>query len=237
MRFTTRHAHAGTADEGFTLVEVVVALALAVGVLLALLSSSVFAIRATLDGRQNQQAGDYLSQAIEAARSLDYGSLSMRSSDLGTDANIVTVSGVKKYNPGTGLETIDANATGAITPHVVTGSTTNGTYTTKRYVTVPSTATLNAQGMPSVRRLSVEVTWTQHGRTHTRKSSTILTLTRRGLPLPNFTWAYNGPATRVAGVPTWGKNPGNDVDYGFILNNLGARDSWLDGKRAGSDSQ
>ena len=230
MKRLDARLRARSGDRGFTLVEVIVALGLLATVMLALLSTSLFAAGATVAARQNQQAADYLNQAIEAGRALDYGGASMLISDLGTDPNIVTVGGVKKYDPqnGNGLETIDATNTGTVTPHIATSPTTNnGTFTIKRYVTVPSTATFNAvTGLPSVRRLTVEVSWTTRAKTHVKRTSTLMTLTRRGLPLPRFTWKYNGPATMVGTTPTWVKNPGNSVAYGFVLTNLGARDGW-----------
>ncbi len=75
--------------------------------------------------------------------------------------------------------------------------------------------------------MTAVVSWQTGTTPHTRRSSTgSITDTRRGLPLPNFTFTYAGPATVVAGVPTEVKNPGNDLSYGFVLNNLGARDAW-----------
>jgi type II secretory pathway pseudopilin PulG len=217
-------------EEGIGLVEVIVSIGVSAMVLLAVLATSVFAVRASADARKNQQAADYLNSAVEAVRGLSYASVSMLTSDLGTDSNIVTVGGVKKYDPGSGLEPIDATTSGLVTPHIADAdpgkNATNGSYKVYRYVTVPSTATYNGQGLPSVRRLSVVVTWKVRGSTHTRRTSTLLTNTRRGLPLPNYTFKYNGPATMVGSTATWTKNPGNAVSYGLVLNNLGARDSW-----------
>ena len=217
-------------EEGIGLVEVIVSIGVSAMVLLAVLATSVFAVRASADARKNQQAADYLNSAVEAVRGLSYASVSMLTSDLGTDSNIVTVGGVKKYDPGSGLEPIDATTSGLVTPHIADAdqgkNATNGSYKVYRYVTVPSTATYNAQGLPSVRRLTVVVTWKVRGSTHTRKTSTLVTNTRRGLPLPNFTYTYRGPATMSGGVATFTKAPGNVVDYGMVLTNLGARDSW-----------
>lgn len=213
-------------DGGFSLVEVIVALGIMAAVLLALLSSSVFAVQATVDARKNQQAADYLNQAIETARSLDYADAVLLTSQVAGDPDVVTTAGVARFDPGSGLEPIASSTTGTVRPQRVTVDTTNGTYTVKRYVTVPAGTPTTAQGLPSVRRLTVVVSWTTRTGTNTRRSSTLMTLTRRGLPLPNFTWKYNGPATIVSNVPTWTKNPGNDVAYGLVLNNLGARDAW-----------
>jgi hypothetical protein len=158
-------------------------------VLLGLLTSAVFAARVTVDARRNQQAADYVNAALEAARSLDYASVSMLTSDLGSDPNITTVGVVKKYDPGTGAETLDYTTNGTITPHRQTISTTNGSYTTKRYVTLPATATVNAQGIPSVRRVTVEVSFP----TTAGPTTVLRRWSARFLP---------GPRTRATGSTT-----------------------------------
>lgn len=213
-------------DEGFSLIEVVVALGLMAVILLALLSSSVFAVQATVDARKNQQAADYLNQAIETARGLDYADAVLLTSQVTGDPAVVTTAGVARFDPGSGPEPIASSTTGTVRPQRETMATANGTFTVKRYVTVPAGTPTTAQGLPAVRRMTAVVSWETRTGTKTRQSSTLMTSTRRGLPLPNFTWRYNGPATVVANVPTWTKNPGNDVSYGLVLNNLGARDGW-----------
>lgn len=213
-------------EDGLSLVETVVAIGLLSVVMMALLASSVYAVRATVDGRQNQQAGDYLNEAVEAVRSLDYGAVVMRTADLAGDPQLVTTGGVTRFDPGTGPEPVDASDVGAVTPHVEARNTDNGVYTVRRYVTVPAGTATNAQGIPAVRRLTVQVSWETRSGTRRRTVSTLVTNTRRGLPLPYFRLAYNGPASVVAGVPTQYRNPATDVDFGFALTNLGARDAW-----------
>ena len=213
-------------EDGFTLVETMVALGIAASVLLALLASTLFAVRATVTARQNQEAGNYLNQAIELTRSLDYGAITMRTGDLAGDPNIITTGAVPRYDVGTGAEVLDVRDVGAVFPHVETKDTDNGRFIVRRYITVPDGATVDTTGTPVVRRLTVEVSWTNGGTTRTRRAGTLITKTRTGLPLPYFTWAYNGPAPVVDDKPTWVKNPGSAVDYGLVLNNQGARDSW-----------
>ena len=208
-------------EEGFTLLETVVALGIAATALLGLLGSSIFALQATVGARQNQQAGDYLNRAVEQVRSLDYGGVAMVTSDLTGDPRVTLSGGVYRYDAGAGAEVVDARSAGAITPHLAESATPNGVYTVRRYITIPTGTTVNAQGIPALRRLTVEVSWRHSGRERTRRSSTILTDTRRGLPLPNYTWTAHGSPVAQ------GKNPGNDLSYGFALTNLGARDSWL----------
>src|SRR5450830_290416 len=72
-------------DEGFGLIEMVVALLIA-GILFgALATTLVSAVRASLFSRQNQQAADFMTQSIEQMRLLDYGSLSVDAADLTSD--------------------------------------------------------------------------------------------------------------------------------------------------------
>ncbi|MDP3711835.1 MAG: hypothetical protein Q8R60_05045 [Mycobacteriales bacterium] len=213
-------------DDGFSLVETVVALGLAATVLLGLLGAGLFSVKSAVTARQNASAGDLLNKALEDARSLDFAAITMRTTDLGTDPRI-SAGTPRTFNPGTGTaEAVDARDVGAIFPHIATQTTTNATYTVARYVTLPPGTVFDANGLPSARRLSVIVSWTQNGKLRTQTTSTIFTKTRRGLPLPFFTFAYNGPATVVGGTATISKNPGNDLSYGLLVRNQGARDAW-----------
>ncbi len=214
--FRRRLERARRGEDGFGLIEVVVALGVMATVLLALLSSTVFAVRATVDARRNQQAADYLNRAIEQVRSLDY--TGRRPAHVAADGpgdrhgrRRQEVLGRRR--PGAGRAQRDGDR-----PPADRGpGHDNGQYTLRRYVTVPVGTTTTPAGLPSLRRITVVVTWQTRDGTKTRRSSTLMTQTRRGLPLPNFTWKYNGPAAVVSNVPTWTKNPGNDVEYGFVL--------------------
>jgi len=220
-----------TGDEGFSLAETLVALGIAVVALLSLLGASIFALRSSVEGRQNQLAGDLLNGAFEEARSLSYSALALSTADVTatTDAGIDKTVTPPLFDPGEGpAEPISMQATGAsthLTPYIQQKSTASGPYTVKRYVTVPA-GTPTVRGLPAVKRLTVVVTWKNYSKTHVRRAGTLITNTRRGLPLPSYTWTYNGPAPRVGEVPTWTKNPSTSVDYGFVLVNKGARDSW-----------
>lgn len=217
-------------DEGFSLAEVLVAMLIVVTGLLGLLGSTIYSVKATVAGRHNQQAADYVNEALEEVRSLEYAAVTMKDGtpQLAADPAITGTGANRKVDVGggIGLEPLDIRTVGAIAPHVQQVTENNGTYTVRRYVTIPSGTTVNAQGEPAVRRLTVVVNWRDGGVERTRRASTLLTSTRRGLPLPNWTWKYNGPATVVAGVPTQTVAPGADVSFGFVLRNLGARDSW-----------
>ena len=96
----------------------------------------------------------------------------------------------------------------------------------RRYVTRPAVATTTSSGLPTVRRLTVVVSWTQRQLVKTRTFSTLLTSTRRGLPLPNYRFDYNGAGSKS--VTRWRieRAPGAQADFGLRLSNLGARDAW-----------
>lgn len=210
-------------DAGFSLVEVLVAMTIAVTTLIGLLGASVYALQATVTGRQNQQAADYLNQAVENLRSADFASLTMVTTDLTGDPQITTSGGSYYFNPGTGAEPVYAAAVGAVSPHITTLSTSNGTYTLRRYITVP-TGTTYTNGAPAVVRATVNIAWTTHGASHQRASSTIITSTRRGLPLPRYTFVSAN--STCGAVDCAAINPGNQVAFSFTLTNLGARDSF-----------
>src|SRR4051812_1679741 len=123
-RALRRNARFRHADDGVTLAETVVALSIAVVVFLALTMAVLGAIRASVLSRQNQQSGDVLNQALEAARATGYDGLAMRSSDLSVNESLNLNSGY--YNPtndtstGSAKEPLVLDAAGAVSPHVTT---------------------------------------------------------------------------------------------------------------------
>ena len=208
-------------DEGFTLVEAVVALLVLALIFTALAAVSVSAIRASLFSRQNQQAGDLIGQRIEQLRPLSLDKLANVSADLTGDPRVQNCSGAPCVNidgaSGTSLENLVLDSAGAVTPHITTvqSSTTNNTsYTLATYVTVPS-----GQDPHYQRRVTVFATWTNTSGTHTRSDSTIISYGKRGLPLPYFKFVPMGPTSSTV-------NPGARIHFGFTLINQGAPDHW-----------
>ena len=178
----------------------------------ALLTALVIALQATVLGRANQQAGDVVNAEIEKIRSYSYPQVTLATGD-------ATLSGAASYAG----ETVAVAAGGAVQPAQTTFVADNRTYTVRRWVTNNST---NADSEVTVRRVTVEVTFTANGQQHTRKASTLVTNTRRGLPLPNFRVDYSGAAPQVSGRWRVAAAPGSVVDFGFVIRNLGARDTW-----------
>ena len=199
-------------DDGVTLVEIMVALTIASAVFLALALAAIAGVKGTLMARQNQLAGDMMNQAIERVRALDFADVAMVTGDssLATDSRIVS----SKFNPGTGVaENLVFAPVGTLNPHTTTETQNGTTYTISRYVTQPA-------GISSgTRRLTVVVTWPVGGEIKTRSTSTFVTATRRGLPLPRFLLQFSSPSVQTKGT-------GTDVTYGLRLKNYGARDAW-----------
>jgi type II secretory pathway pseudopilin PulG len=209
-------------DEGFSLVEAVVALAIAGVVFTALAFALVGGAHATVLSRQNQQAGDVLNKVVEQARKATYDALTMRATDLDTGevSRSPRISACGCYDPkvdatsGAGVEPLAAtDPSGVIYPHVSATALNGQQYSLRRYVTVP------ADAAGTYKRFTVVLSWQSLGKTHTRTYSTVIAYTTRGLPLPDFKFT-NGDGLGQC------RNPGSTVYYTFTVKNNGARDAW-----------
>jgi type II secretory pathway pseudopilin PulG len=218
-----RRAHSPVRDDsGFSLIEAVVALSVATVAFLALAVGSMTAIRASLVGRANQQAADFMTRQLESVRVLDFASVANVTSDLAGDTALSNCSGSPCIDPGTGTKEkiyVGTGTGGAITQHIQTitgaslgGATNNVTYTVRTYVTSPADTYTG-----KYHRVTVFVSWRVLGVTRTRTTSTMIAYSLKGLPLPVFTLATK-TATTVS------VNPGAEVAYGFKLTNQGAPD-------------
>ena len=207
-------------DEGFSLVESVVALVIAGIVFSALASSTVAAILASLAGRQNQQATDFMTRELERARSLDFGALAHTAADVAGDSRLISCAGGYCLDPdGAGplsAEALHVNSGAGLVPHVTTPSAAeanNTAFTASTYVT--EVAGTDAE---DVRRVTVFITWVNNGQTKTRSTSSLVAYTQRGLPLPKYKFVAEPSAVSV--------NPGGTVVYELSLTNQGAPDRW-----------
>ncbi len=217
MRFVrrARRHDADAGDGGFTLVETVVAITILAGVFVS--AGAVFSrmLIGTLYSRQNQQAADVISEEIEALRAQSYAAVAMDAADLAGDAKITTELGVQYYDPdGAGpivREKVVTAVGGVVKPHVNVVTRNSTRYTVSRYVTDPGDTT------GKYHRVTVVADWVSGKKTHSRRSSTFVTLTRRGLPLPNFT--FTGPVAVT-------QNQGTTLAVPVTLTNRGATDSW-----------
>jgi prepilin-type N-terminal cleavage/methylation domain-containing protein len=208
-------------SDGFTLIELIVALSIATVVFSAMAAAGLAGVRASTVARQNQQSVDVLNRAVEEARAISFASLAMVESDLQVNDDAISTGSTPEYAvPNVGAEEVWLDDTGSVNPHVEVADTT-GTieYTTRTYVTVPDGYTLDTAGQPDQKRLTVVVTWEAYGQERERVISTLLTETTRGLPLPRYGVTPTSPTTQT-------KNPSTTLVWGFQVINRGARDTF-----------
>ena len=206
-------------DSGFSLIEAVIALMVATVAFTALAAGAMSAIRGSMTGRSNQQAIDFLAQRIEELRLVDFASLAHQPADLPNgDTAVTTCDGIYQcVSPaGNGVqERLVTVAGSAIPTHttIISGAVSNRTiYTLRTYVTAP-----DWDQRDYFRRLTTVITWKDGATTRTRRNSTIVAYTQRGLPLPVFKLTPIGSSSQSV-------NRDTTVVYGFSVNNQGAPD-------------
>lgn len=204
-----------SSDAGFSLVETVVAMTVAALLFGAVGGVLLVSLKATLAGRQAQQAADLANRTVERLRNRDYTTLGMDSVDAATDPAI-TASGyaVPLANGSTRTEPIVIVPTSPIKPHVTTTPLDGTSFTVARYVTSP---TADATTGASYKRVTVVVSWLSGARTRSRSTSTLVSVSRRGLPAPASDLRVTGPQTAVRG---------GTVTVRVALTNLGVRSRW-----------
>ena len=157
-------------EDGFTLVELTVAMVVTMLVVTSLIIVFLGSIKGVALSKQRQAATSLATATMEQFRALDYGTLSagLYCADLGTDTNL-TVSGtcgaggtVTLAPTGTAIsETLKVQTTTPpaavpglppIFPHVATKAVENVTYKTSSYVTINPTT-------PAAFNLTVLVSW------------------------------------------------------------------------------
>jgi len=205
-------------DAGFSLVETVVAMTVAALVFGALGGVLVTGLKATLVGRQAQQAADLAHRTMEQLRNRDYATLGMDSADAATDPAI-TASGyaVPLSNGSTSIEPVALVPTSPINPHVTTTTLNNTTFRVARYVTSPPADPITGA---AYRRASVVGTWGSGSRAHSRSTSTLVGGARRGLPAP-------ASELRVTAPPSVSR--GQALVVRVAVTNLGVRSRWTVG--------
>lgn len=204
-------------DSGFTLVEAVVALFVLATIFTALAYASIGSLRASVSARLEQQAIDFATQALEEARQADFHGLAHVASDLAGDPRITTCDSASCIDPGTGTpEPLVVSSSGAVSPHISQVDATlsnNFSITLSRYVTDPGDASAD------YKRVTVVASWRVGGLQRERVTSSLVTETTRGLPLPVFKLTPIGDTATAV-------NPGATVPFGLELTNQGAPDRW-----------
>ena len=223
LRARTRRARHG--DDGFTLLESVIALTVATIVFTAMGAALISSVQSVMVGRTNQQAADAAERAMEDARKLGYNELAIKDSTLVNEPSGITSS--KKYVPdghkssGAGEEPLVTDPEGSV-QHKQVVTVGRATYEVYTYVTRPVDVT--AAGGTTYKRVTVVTRWTLPGSdgvaaVRTRSMSTLVSNKVSGLPLPDYKFT---PLTATSDCA----NQGGELMYGFNLKNNGARDSW-----------
>jgi type II secretory pathway pseudopilin PulG len=210
-------------EAGFTLVEATVALMVLGVIFTALAAASLGSIRASLNSRAEQQAIDFATQALERARQMDYYALGHDATDVASDStHVISCDSSWCFDSGEGAEPLVLIPGGTINPHVETISAdiNNGTnFTVATYVTRPPGE------VADVKRVTVVSRWTMGTKERERVSSSLVTATTRGLPIPLFAFetAVNTQAVNPR-LPTATTDP--VVAFKVELTNQGAPDRW-----------
>lgn len=153
-------AETARGEAGFTLVEVVVAMVLAVVVLTGLTLTMGTALKASRDNRIQRQATVLALEHLEFARSVSWGELATSEPVLGWDPRILHPADKEVLGSAMDLpsdETIVSDFSNGLI-ETYTDTTLDGiTFDVSTYVTQPE---------PSVRRVIVFVDWTTNGVAH-----------------------------------------------------------------------
>ena len=202
-------------EAGFSLVETIVAMTVAALVFGAVGGILLVSLKATLVGRQAQQAADLANRTVEQMRNRDYTTLGLASADAATDPAI-TASGyaVPLSNGTTTVEPVVLLTTSPISQHVTTMTLDGTSFTVARYVTSPPA---DAVAGNAYRRVTAVVSWTTGSRTRSRSTSTLVGIARRGLPAP----ASN---LRLTAPPSVSR--GGVFTVAVAVTNLGVRSRW-----------
>ena len=227
-----KDAHMGQAspqrrgrEAGFSMTEVMIAAIVATILLMAVAAALTAGINATQTVKGNEQATGLANKVIEDARNTAFSSLVLDSATLPatgtTDPNGMTqVSGAWKFTPisGGAAETVESASNGTVKRQTTT-VIQNVTFTVYTYITLVDTGseTLDV-GVNRTRRVTAIVTYQQGGATHTARSATIITRSRRGLPEPKFDLSPVSQTITTA--------PGATAVFTHTVRNLGVTDTY-----------
>lgn len=210
-----RRAHR-RAEEGQSLIEMMIALVLGAIIFTAGAGALLGAMKGVSFARENRQAADVFTEVVEGARAADYDTLAVAqdATALAADTRLTQSGGSYYLDPdGAGplvAEKLVVSPTGSV---ILTQSRVrdNTPYQVSTYVTEPAGADAD------YRRLVSWVTWQRGGATHTRQAATLVTTSRVGSSPPSLTIGTNDSFT---------VNAGATLELPVSIVNRGVRDRW-----------
>jgi type II secretory pathway pseudopilin PulG len=161
-----RPNRAAAGEAGFTIIETIAGAVITVIIVVALGQALSIAMSGARDNRFHQDAVAVALSELEAARAVTWDELALTEVD--ATAPLLAASGEALDGPALGLaadEGLAVTATGVVEPRldvVVEGVP----YTVWRYVSLPDRDS---------RRMTIEITWVDDGRSHSFVTSTLLT--------------------------------------------------------------
>jgi prepilin-type N-terminal cleavage/methylation domain-containing protein len=213
-------------ERGFTLVEMMIAIA----VMALMFAGAALVLGSTIGGaaesRLKHHAVEAATEILEGTRAIDYASVATQ--NITADIAALSASGTDYIAPKSGFSgqyTFDPDgAAGPLSAEdvVLTNSAAidpvqvlqrNGAQFTVWTIVSDPDSTSSVR----VKRVTTRISWVQDGRTYVRTASTLVTETRRGLPLPNFT---------VGDDATIAAETDQVLHLPFSITNNGARDNW-----------
>lgn len=208
-------------DDGFSLVEAVVALALLAIVVTTTAAWVLNASQATRLAHEDAQVADLLQADLEQVRSTPFANLTM-GSPLPSDPLVSSSTGLATLGVERRSEAAVSFGAPSLLPHVVNG-TFNGTpYQLTRYVTQPSGCLKKGMTVPGptdyCHRYSAVVTWVSGGRTRSRWASEVVSNANRAVA-EDWSWTVPGGTSAITGS-------GSKVVVPFTLLNNGNRNGW-----------
>ena len=178
-----------------------------------------------MNSRAEQQAIDFATQALEKARQAEYYGLAHDSTDVVADSDVDPCGTTWCFDAdgpgGRATEELVIQPGGSVNPHIetITSDVNNGTnFTVATYVTRPLSSGAD------VKRVTVVTRWNIGGKQRERASSSIVTATTRGLPIPLF--AFKTASNTQAVNPGTGVAPHPVVAFKIEMTNQGAPDRW-----------
>ena len=164
--FRRRLSRAASGEAGFTIIETIAGAVITVIIVVALGQAMSIAMGGARNNRFHQNAVAVALTELEAARAVSWEELALTEVD--AEAPLLTASGVALDGSALGLAADEGLAmleTGVVEPRLDV-EVEGVPYTVWRYVSLPDRDS---------RRMTIEITWIDDGRSHSFLTSTLLT--------------------------------------------------------------